>query len=395
MEAAQVLSFSGDAPRSGAGGRTRVDPRTVAEHAGLRYVSDSMPGITRRKSGSGFTYRDPDGNTIRDRAVRKRLAALVIPPAWTDVWICPDPEGHLQAPGRDDRGRKQYRYHPRWREMQDRSKFGRMIMFGLSLPRIRERIEADLAQVGLTRTRVLAAAVRILDTTPIRVGNERYRRENGSVGLMTMQERHVEFSPGGMIHFRFRGKSGVDHVVAFSDPDAGEVIRRCAEAPGEELFKYEAEDGSHPSIDSEDLNEYIQRISGYDFTAKDFRTWAGTVRTLTVLQELGQAAAERERKKQAVQAVKFVAADLGNRPATCRSYYIHPAVLESYERGKLFDLLDEVQGAGRPAIATGLREEEWPVLAILPRLETLSGFDEEDLEAALRMSLAEIEANVG
>jgi DNA topoisomerase-1 len=392
MEAA-VLSFAGDTPRS-TGGRTRVDPRTVAEHAGLRYVSDSMPGITRRKSGGGFTYRDPEGNTIRDRAVRKRLAALVIPPAWTDVWICPDPDGHLQATGRDDRGRKQYRYHPRWREMQDRSKFGRMIMFGLSLPRIRERIEADLAQEGLTRERVLAAAVRILDTTPIRVGNERYRRENGSVGLMTMQERHVEFSAGGMIHFRFRGKSGVDHVVAFSDPDAGEVIRRCAEAPGEELFKYQAEDGSHPSIDSEDLNEYIQQISGYDFTAKDFRTWAGTVRTLTVLEELGESALARDRKKQAVQAVKFVAADLGNRPATCRSYYIHPAVLDSYERGELCDLMDEVQRAGRPTNATGLREEEWPVLAILPRLETLSGFDEEDLEEALRQSLEEIEAGV-
>jgi DNA topoisomerase-1 len=354
-----------------------------------------MPGITRRKSGGGFTYRNAEGQTIRDRAERKRLAALVIPPAWTEVWICPDPDGHLQATGRDDRGRKQYRYHPRWRDMQDRSKFGRMIMFGMSLPRIRERIEADLAQQGLTRTRVLAAAVRILDTTPIRVGNERYRRENGSVGLMTMQERHVEFSPGGMIHFRFRGKSGVDHVVAFSDPDAGEVIRACAEAPGEELFKYEAEDGSHPSIDSEDLNDYIQQISGYDFTAKDFRTWAGTVRTLTVLQELGGAAAARERKKQAVQAVKFVAADLGNRPATCRSYYIHPAVLETYERGKLFEMLDEVQLAGRPANAAGLREEEWPVLAILPRLETISGFDEDDLEEALRASLAEIEAEVG
>jgi DNA topoisomerase-1 len=392
MEAARALAIS-DAPRPSGSGRTRVDPRTVAEHAGLRYVSDSMPGITRRKSGGGFTYKDPEGCTIRDRAERRRLAALMIPPAWTDVWICPYPEGHLQATGRDDRGRKQYRYHPRWREMQDRSKFGRMIMFGMSLPRIRERIEADLAQLGLKRTRVLAAAVRILDTTPIRVGNERYRRENGSVGLTTMQERHVEFGAGGTIHFRFRGKSGVDHVVSFNDPDAAQVIRQCAEAPGEELFKYLAEDGSHPSIDSEDLNEYIQQISGYDFTAKDFRTWAGTVRTLTVLQELGEAAAERDRKKSAVQAVKFVAADLGNKPATCRSYYIHPAVLASYERGKLFDLLDEVLSEGRPGIAAGLSEEEWPVLAILPRLETLSPMDE-DLEEALRLSLEELEPEI-
>lgn len=392
MEAARALTFS-SSNRESVGGRTRLDPRIVAEHAGLNYVSDAMPGITRRRSGKGFTYRDPDGQTIRDRPTRKRLDALMIPPAWTNVWICPDPEGHLQATGRDDRDRKQYRYHPRWREMQDRSKFGRMIVFGMSLPRIREWIEADLSQRGLPLTRVLAAAVRVLDSTPIRVGNERYRRENGSVGLTTMQERHVEFGPG-MIHFRFRGKSGKDHVVVFSDPEAARVIRKSAEAPGEEVFKYRAEDGSHRSIDSEDLNEYIQQISGYDFTAKDFRTWAGTVRTLTVLQELGDAAAERDRKRMAVQAVKFVAADLGNLPATCRSYYIHPGVLESYERGELIELLGVVQSEGRPANATGLSEEEWPVIAILPRLDTLLPGEEDDLEERLRESLEEIEAGV-
>src|SRR5262245_38482212 len=231
-------------------GRTRQDPRLIAEQAGLTYVSDSIPGISRRKSGTGFTYRDVQGNTIRDPRERKRLNALVIPPAWTDVWICSDPEGHLQVTGRDDRGRKQYRYHPRWREIQDHSKFGRMIHFGMSLPRMREHLEHHLLQRGLPRTRVLAAALRILDTTPIRVGNERYMRDNGSFGLTTMRNRHVDFA-GDLIRFRFRGKSGKDHVVGLADPDVTRVIRKCTETPGSELFTYRTEEGSYSSIDSE------------------------------------------------------------------------------------------------------------------------------------------------
>jgi DNA topoisomerase-1 len=370
--------------------RTRQDPRQIAEQAGLSYVSDSTPGITRRKSGTGFTYRDTAGKTIKDPRERKRLAELVIPPAWTDVWICPDPDGHLQVTGRDDRGRKQYRYHPRWREMQDHSKFGRMIMFGMSLPRMRERIEEHLAQSGLPRTRVLAAALRVLDTTPIRVGNERYMRENGSFGLTTMRNRHVDFS-GDLIRFRFRGKSGKDHVVGLSDPDVARVIRKCTETPGSELFTYRAEEGTYSSIDSEDLNEYIQALSGYDFTAKDFRTWAGTVRTVTVLKELGPADTARERKKKGLQAVKFVAADLGNTPATCRSYYIHPGVLDAYDKGTLVPLLEEIDQHEPPGSAAGLRDEEWPVLALLPRLDALALLDElaldEDLEETLQRSL--------
>ena len=370
--------------------RTRQDPRVVADQAGLRYVSDSMPGITRRRSGTGFTYRNPDGTTIRDPKERKRLNALVIPPAWTDVWICPDPDGHLQVTGRDARGRKQYRYHPRWREMQDHSKFGRMMVFGMSLPRMRERIEQDLAQSGLPRTRVLAAALRILDTTPIRVGNERYMRDNGSFGLTTMRDRHVDLSDG-MIRFRFRGKSGKDHVVGLADPDAARVIRKCTETPCSELFTYRTDEGSYATIDSEDLNEYIKEISGYDFTAKDFRTWAGTVRTVTVLMELGPAETARERKQKGLQAVKFVAADLGNTPATCRSYYIHPGVLDAYDRGRLIPLLSQLDVHEPPVSAAGLREEEWPVLALLPRLEALALIEElaidEDLEDALRISV--------
>jgi DNA topoisomerase-1 len=375
-----------------ASGRTRQDPRVIADQAGLRYVSDSMPGITRRKNGTGFTYRDPDGQTIRDPKLRRRLNDLVIPPAWTSVWICPDPDGHLQVTGRDDRGRKQYRYHPRWREMQDHSKFGRMIVFGMSLPRMRERIEQDLAQNGLPRTRVLAAALRILDTTPIRVGNERYMRDNGSFGLTTMRNRHVDLSDG-LIRFRFRGKSGKDHVVGLADPDVARVIRKCTETPGSELFTYRTDDGSYCSIDSEALNEYIQELSGYDFTAKDFRTWAGTVRTVTVLNELGPSENARERKKKAMQGVKFVAADLGNTPATCRSYYIHPGVLDAYDRGKLLPLLSEIGLDEPPQSAAGLREEEWPVLALLPRLDALALLEEiaidDDLGTTLRESLEE------
>jgi len=362
-------------PRNGIeNGRTRPDPRLLADQAGLRYVSDAMPGITRQRCGTGFSYKDAEGLTIRDRRVRKRLAALVIPPAWTDVWICSDPDGHIQVTGRDDRGRKQYRYHARWREFQDHSKFSRMIVFGMSLRRIRERIEEDLDQRGLPRTRVLAAAVRILDTTPIRVGNDRYLRANGSFGLTTMLERHVEVRQD-TVCFRFRGKSGKDHVVGLSDPDVARVIRKCTEIPGEELFRYRLEDGSHRGIDSEELNEYIQEISGYDFTAKDFRTWAGTVRSITVLRELGPATAPRERKSRAVQAIKFVAADLGNTPATCKAYYIHPGVLDAYERGQLLPLVAEILRDRPSQSAEGLREDEWPVLALLPRLDALALHD--------------------
>jgi DNA topoisomerase-1 len=365
------------------GERTRPDPQVLARQSGLYYVSDSMPGITRQRCGTGFSYRDPEGRTVRDRQVRRRIASLVIPPAWEDVWICPDPEGHLQATGRDDRGRKQYRYHVRWREVRDHANFGRMIVLGMSLPRIRERIEADLTRPGLSLSRVRAAAVRILDTIPIRVGNERYQRENGSYGLTTMRERHVDLS-NGMIRFRFRGKSGKDHVVGLTDPDVTRVIRKCSEIPGKELFKYRDAEGLRQSLDSEDVNRYLQEVSGYDFTAKDFRTWAGTVRTVTVLRELGPADTQRERKKKAVQAVKFVAADLGNTPATCRSHYIHPGILDAYHQDRLLPLLSDIMEHPRPPAAEGLRDEEWPVIALLPRLEVLALHD---LEEALRLSL--------
>lgn len=376
--------------RSPSSSRGRPAPDDVARSAGLRYVTDSAPGITRRRCGRGWTYRDPEGRTIRSRAVRRRIEALAIPPAWTDVWICPDPEGHLQATGRDARGRKQYRYHPRFREARDTSKFSRLVMFGLSLPRIRARIEADLETDGLPLTKTLAAAVRILDAAPIRVGNDRYARANRSFGLTTMREHHVEIEED-LVHFRFRGKSGKEQRVGIADARLAEVLRECCEVPGREVLMYVDEDGDRERITSDDVNEYLREVSGYDFTAKDFRTWAGTVRTVTVLHELGPAPDERERKAKAVQAVKFVAADLGNTPATCRAYYIHPAVLEAYEEGRLLPLLDEILDADAPERASGLREEEWPVMVLLPRLEALALREgaavDEDLERMLRSSL--------
>jgi DNA topoisomerase-1 len=365
-----------NSPSENGHGRTRPDPVLVAEIAGLRYVSGEEPGITRARSGKGFSYRSPTGELIRDRKVRKRIEALVIPPAWTDVWICADPEGHLQATGRDDRGRKQYRYHPRFRAAQDNAKFSRLCMFGVSLPRIRARVERDLNQDGLPYSRVLAAAIRILDRHPIRVGNERYARDNDSYGLTTMRDRHIELSEGG-IEFRFRGKSGKDHRIGIFDDQLVSVMQECVELEGEELFRYEDPEGGHRTIESDDVNEYLRSVSGYDFTAKDFRTWAGTVRTVTVLRELGEAPTQRERKKRIVQAIKFVAADLHNTPATCREFYIHPAVLAAFEAGRLEELAEQVETVEFPASAEGLSPEERLAMALLPHLEAEFGTDPE------------------
>lgn len=348
---------------------TRSDPRAVAESAGLHYVTEGMPGITRLPWGRGFTYRDPEGNTIRDRKQRRRFEELAIPPAWTDVWICPDPRGHIQATGRDQRGRKQYRYHPRWREVRDRSKFSRMIVFGLHLPRIRRRVTADLARGDLSRQRVLAAAVRVLDTVPIRVGNERYARDNESYGLTTIRERHVEVE-GDVIRIRFRGKGGKHHALGLRDTTLAPVLQACMEMPGAELFRYENGDGQVRSITSDDVNEYLREHGGHDFTAKDFRTWAGTLRFVTVARELGRADDARSRRSKRVQAVRMVAADLNNTPATCRTYYIHPAVVTSYEEGRLLDILESMAASVVETDAVeGLKPEERLVMALLPRLE--------------------------
>jgi DNA topoisomerase-1 len=306
----------------------------AAQSAGLRYTSDDQPGIRRRRRGRGFTYVDRDGSPIRDETNLRRIRRLAIPPAWADVWISPSPLGHIQATGRDARGRKQYRYHERWREVRDEAKYGRLGDFAKALPRIRARIDADLARQGTSRERVLATAVRILDQTFMRVGNAEYARDNGSFGLTTLRSKHVEVV-GSRIVFRFRGKSGKEHEVDLRDRRLARVVARLQQLPGQELFRYLDADGEPHSIESEDVNEYLREISGEDLSAKDFRTWAGTVLAARALAELGAARNERVAAKRIVQAIDVVAGRLGNTRAVCRRCYVHPGVLEAYTANDL------------------------------------------------------------
>jgi DNA topoisomerase I len=307
-------------------------PPVAARAAGLRYVSDDTPGHTRRRHASGFRYCDAAGRPIRDREVLARIESLAIPPAWTQVWICPHATGHLQATGRDARGRKQYRYHPRWQEVRNETKFERMLAFGAALPAIRRRVQDDLARPGLPREKVLAAVVRLLETTLIRIGNEEYARENRSFGLTTMRRPHVAVE-GAAMHFRFRGKGGAEHRITLRDRRLARIVKRCQELPGQALFHYVDEEGEVRSIDSADVNDYLREITGEEFTAKDFRTWAGTLCALGALQQIGAADTAAQGKKNLVEAIRHVAKQLGNTPAVCRKYYIHPAVLECYSTG--------------------------------------------------------------
>src|SRR5919107_213286 len=272
------------------------DPVESAESAGLRYVSDTMPGIRRKRSGSGFSYVGPDGKAVKDPATLARIRSLAIPPAYVDVWICPTANGHIQATGRDARGRKQYRYHPKWRETRDETKFGRILAFSEALPGIRKRVESDLSKPGLSREKVLATVVRLLDCTGIRIGNDEYARSNRSFGLTTLQDRHVEIS-GSNMRFEFRGKSGKNHSVSLSDRRLAKIVRRCQDIPGEDLFQYVDEDGVRQTISSGDVNDYLREISGQEFTAKDFRTWAGTLLAIESLRELGVCESESQGKK--------------------------------------------------------------------------------------------------
>lgn len=321
-----------------------TDPEESAKAAGLRYVYDTRPGIRRRRYGKGFRYIGVDGSVIRDPELLRRIRSLVIPPAWTNVWICPAASGHLQATGRDARGRKQSRYHPRWREVRDEAKYERMLLFGEALPKIRERSDHDLALPGLPREKVLATVVRLLETTYIRVGNEEYARTNHSFGLTTMRNRHVTVS-GSTVRFCFEGKSGVKHTIDVSDRKLAKIVKRCYDIPGYELFQYLDEEGKPHSIDAADVNDYLQSVTEHPFTAKDFRTWAGTVLASAVLKEFEAFSSETEAKRNVVQAIKRVAAQLGNTPAVCRKCYVHPVVLERY-----------LAGGGLGAVRQGLRE---------------------------------------
>jgi DNA topoisomerase-1 len=309
-------------------------PAESARAAGLRYVSDADPGIGRRRAGDTFRYISPDGTSVTDRATLARIRSLAIPPAWTDVWICPADNGHLQATGRDARRRKQYRYHTRWREMRDDAKYGRLIAFGSVLPGLRRRVSRDLGRPGLPREKVLATVVRLLETTFIRVGNEEYARENESFGLTTLRERQVRVT-GAQMRFRFRGKSGVQHEVSLTDPRLAAIVRRMQDLPGEELFQYVDEDGSTRAIGSSDVNAYLKEIAGEEFTSKDFRTWAGTLLCARSLRRLDAPPTETAGRREVARAVESVSGELRNTRAVCRKCYIHPAVIESYMEGRL------------------------------------------------------------
>jgi DNA topoisomerase-1 len=340
---------------------TPVAPLESAQAAGLRYVTDASPGIRRKRAGNGFRYVGPDGKTIRDQATLARIRSLAIPPAYQDVWICPSPNGHIQATGRDARGRKQYRYHPKWREVRDETKFGRMMAFSQALPRLRRQVEKDLARPGLPREKVLATVVRLLECTGIRVGNEEYAKANRSFGLTTLRDRHVEIS-GSTLRFEFRGKSGKTHQVALNDRRLARIVARCQAVPGAELFQYLDDEGKRVAIGSGDVNDYLREITGEEFTAKDFRTWAGTLQAVSALELVGPAASARETKAAILKAIDSVAERLNNTRAVCRKYYIHPAVLERYQAGTLHEAL----GNGRKSVSTlDLPPEEQALVRLL------------------------------
>lgn len=315
-----------------------TDPIDSAKAANCRYVDDTTPGIRRLKSGKGWKYVSPEGKAIRDREVLARVKALVIPPAWTDVWICPRPDGHIQATGRDARKRKQYRYHSRFREVREETKYERMLQFAEVLPAVRAKVDEDLSLPGLSRDKVLASVLRLLEITLIRVGNEEYARDNGSFGLTTMRTRHVDIT-GTTIKFHFRGKSGKDHAVKVQDRRVARVVARCNDLPGEVLFQYVDEEGERHSVESSDVNDYLRSIANADFTAKDFRTWAGTVLAAQALTELAAFDSEAAAKKNIVVAVKSVASRLGNTPSVCRKCYVHPQIFDAYLDGHLVEKL--------------------------------------------------------
>jgi DNA topoisomerase-1 len=371
----------------------KVDPVDSARQAGLRYVSDTAPGIRRKRRGGKFNYFAPDGSRITDAEELARIRSLAIPPAWTDVWICANGRGHLQATGRDARGRKQYRYHPKWRAVRDETKYERMVAFGEQLPKIREQTGHDLALRGLPRRKVLAAVVRLLETTLIRVGNEEYARDNKSFGLTTMRDRHVEFE-GQKVQFHFKGKSGKKHLITLKDRRLAKVVRRCRDIPGQELFQYINEDGQRETIDSADVNAYLQEITGQQFTAKDFRTWAGTVLASLALQEFESFDSQAQAKKNVLRAIESVAERLGNTPTVCRKCYIHPAVLDSYLEGTMLETLQQRTEDDFTERDGELRPEEAAVLGLLRRRlaeESVSDAKKsakpQSLKAALRASL--------
>jgi DNA topoisomerase-1 len=338
--------------------------RAAALAANLRYVSDSERGFGRRGRGKSFTYVRQNGEPLRDAATLARIRALAIPPAWRDVWICPQRNGHLQATGRDARGRKQYRYHPKWREAQDQSKYERVIAFAKTLPKIRRAVARDLKKRGLRREKVLAACVKLLETTLIRVGNDEYARDNESFGLTTMQDEHVEIR-GATVRFDFRGKHGIEHEIDLKDRQLAAIVHACRELPGLELFQYVDEAGAVRDVGSGDVNAYLREISGEDFTAKDFRTWAGTALAAQALQEFEDFDSKASAKRNVTKAIERVAERLGNTQAICRKCYVHPAVIDAYLDRSLVQTLKRQTELELRGTLRRLSAEEAAVLALL------------------------------
>jgi DNA topoisomerase-1 len=339
------------------------DPVAAARSAGLRYVTDAMPGLRRRRAGRGFVYLSDGGTRITDPEEIARIRALAIPPAWTEVWICPDENGHLQATGRDVRGRKQYRYHRRWREVRDETKYAQLVAFGRTLPAIRRRVARDMARKGLPREKVLATIVWLLERTLIRIGNDEYARDNESFGLTTMQNRHVRVNDAEL-RFRFRSKSGRECDLGVEHRRVARIVKRCRDLPGQQLFRYVDGEGDVNDVGSVDVNEYLRDISGRDLTAKHFRTWFGTVLAAEALLRAGPARSKRQSARKVNEAVSCVAAVLSNTTAVCRKAYIHPVLIDAYTDGSLFE------AASAPARRmAGLRSAEAQLLAILRRLE--------------------------
>lgn len=333
------------------------DAESVAVEAGLRYVSDAQPGIRRVRRGRGFSYRRADGSPVTDERTLSRIRSLAVPPAWNDVWICASGRGHIQASGRDARGRKQYRYHPRWRVVRDESKFHRLVAFGEALPRIRTQVEKDLALHGLPRERVLATVVRLLDITRLRVGNEEYARANASHGLTTLRDRHAEVRATS-VTFHFAGKGGKEVELDVRDRRLSRIVGRCRDLPGYELFQYVDEEGTARPVDSGDVNAYLRAAACADFSAKDFRTWSATVLAATALRDAGPASSERQAQRFVRRAIEEVAGALGNTPAVARKSYVHPAVVDAYLAGRT---IADYSSRGSPR----LEREERATLALL------------------------------
>lgn len=340
------------------------DKREAAEAAGLRYVDEDEKGYTRKKAGRGFAFYDTTGKLIRNPATIKRIRSLAIPPAYTDVWICRDASGHIQATGRDDKGRKQYRYHPKWSEVRDSAKYEHMLEFAEALPTIRSKIDEHMRLRNLSRNKVLAVVVHLLETTLIRVGNEDYVKTNKSFGLTTLRNRHVEVD-GGALKFEFKGKSGKTWKLKLRDRRVAKVVKQCQELPGQNLFQYIDDDGERQTVTSSDVNEYLREISGAQITAKDFRTWAGTVLAAIALSEFEAVDSAARAKRNIKQAIERVAARLGNTPTICRKCYVHPEVVQSYLDGQLIEAVKrEIDEELREDLAQ-LEPEEAALLALL------------------------------